>query len=824
MSGHDTTSKGNAFRDLLAQVLAAAGFSATTETRIGYKHVDVAAVWTRDEMAGEQRYAFEAKDYAGTLPLGECSAFASDFVPLLAKGEIDQAWLVSKGPISPAGRQVAETHRGLQIMTFAELQRRLLLMDGYLRDLANAHANSKLADYYVRPETPDGEDLERHIDRWVGEDGAAPLFVLGSYGKGKSTFANHLAAAMARKALADPTARAPVLVRLGEIADEQSVEGLLGKVLASQHRVSNYHFETFRALNRVGRFLLVYDGFDEMKHGLTPANFQQVLAELMKLDEGDARILVLGRDTAFHDEAEFRAIMDGVQRTAAGREVSIPRRRRYRHVEIRNWTPDEARRYVARYLPVRASEEREGPATDSSWIAQRIVELSSGRFDRLLERPVHAQMLCEIAVQPDQLRPNMSVYELFDSFVHYLLHRELEKRGRDPDFPIDVRRRFNAGLAWWLWERGGASTTTLADIPQSVCDAATRDLRHSLGREEMRRELIQGCLVEKGVNTIYFHRSLQEFLAAEHLIETDLLRRAGATDWLSEVTAAATPEVIEFVVAGAQVSRERRDRAIGWLQALGTAPGVRVQLPGFDLFLQLARELNVVVHDVFDSPWLVWLSFLQRTSARDFSHRGQNTFPVLADLAMGSRGKSKEAQAAVLYALARTLFHSSVKAPPDTTMALAAMIPVKRLKEAVDQARVKKSERQIVLQSEEFGLWALLRSWSVEEQDGVLMLKLDVARLHHDSMAVLPVGFDRDFDQSNDAVTVTVQGLYRALAGLKPAVLEHDIDAIRPFFNDPVIRRALAPIQVEHRRPVMIASPVAPPADRPKLSTRRGPG
>lgn len=178
-------------------------------------------------------------------------------------------------------------------------------------------------------------------------------------------------------------------------------------------------------------------------------------------------------------------------------------------------------------------EEQDGPATDPKWVEQRVAELVSGRFDQLLERPVHAQMLCEIAAHPDQLRTDMSVYELFDSFVHYLLLRELEKRGRDKDFPIKVRRRLNASLAWWLWERGGASTTTLNDIPQPLCDEATRDISHSLQKEEMRRELIQGCLIEKGAQTIYFHRSIQEFLAAEHLIETDLLQRGGyGANWL----------------------------------------------------------------------------------------------------------------------------------------------------------------------------------------------------------------------------------------------------------------------------------------------------
>lgn len=64
-----------------------------------------------------------------------------------------------------------------------------------------------------------------------------------------------------------------------------------------------------------------------MKHGLTPAKFQQVLTELMRLDEGDARILLVGRDTAFHDEDEFRAIVAGIQRTGAGRKIVAPGRR-----------------------------------------------------------------------------------------------------------------------------------------------------------------------------------------------------------------------------------------------------------------------------------------------------------------------------------------------------------------------------------------------------------------------------------------------------------------------------------------------------------------
>ncbi len=819
MEKKNTTAKGNAFRDALEKVLSAAGFTTRTETRVGHKNVDVAAVWTRDEMAGEQRYAFEAKDFASALPTSECSSFVSDHRPLLFDGSIDQAWLVSNGPIAPGGRDAAKSHRGIQIMTFVELQRRLLLLDSYLNDLIENHDVLRLADYYVRPVTTDGLDLERHVEEWIEGEGAAPLFVLGAYGRGKSTFATHLAAVMAKKALKDPTARAPVLVRLGEIADEQSIEGLLGKVLASRHRVSNYHFETFRALNRNGRFLIIYDGFDEMKHGLTPAKFQQVLTELMRLDEGDARILVLGRDTAFHDEDEFRAVIDGVERTGAGREIRVPGRRPYGHVAIRGFTADEARRFVSNYLPIRAQAEGDGPGTAREWIDRRVLELSTGRFDRLLERPVHAQMLCEIAMQPDQLRPDMSVYELFDSFVHLLISRELAKRGRDQSFPLEARRRFNAHLAWWLWEKGGTSTTTLADIPQSICDAATKDLRHSLSREETRRELVQGCLVEKGVNTIYFHRSLQEFLAAEHLIETDLLQATGSSNWLRDVASAVTPEVIEFVVAGAGMTKPRRERALGWIRQLGEAPGCDVPLAGFDLFIQLARELDATITNPMESPWLAWLAFFHRTQARDFSSRSSNTFPVLAEYARMARGAPREAQAAVVYLVCRVLFHRLEN--QGFAIAFAAMIPAGALREAVENAMTRRSEKQIVLHDEDFMLWTLLRAWRVETTDqGAQELVIDLERLHHDAMIELGHGLTQDSGDAASALSLPVQALYRAMAQLKPPVGERDIDGIRPYFNSVAVRRMIAPIVIEHKRATAQIPPTMRVVDRPVLGIR----
>ena len=153
-----TIKKGNAFRDVVADVLRAAGFRANTEVKINYKNVDVEAIWERDLFGDPVRYAVEAKHYEGNLPLTECSKFAADYGPLISNGDIDHAWLISNSDFTPDGRNAAQAGRNLKAYTFAELQRRLLPIERYLRDYLGVSKILWLGDGIV------GDDTDGHVD------------------------------------------------------------------------------------------------------------------------------------------------------------------------------------------------------------------------------------------------------------------------------------------------------------------------------------------------------------------------------------------------------------------------------------------------------------------------------------------------------------------------------------------------------------------------------------------------------------------------------------------------------------------------------------
>jgi predicted NACHT family NTPase len=113
-------------------------------------------------------------------------------------------------------------------------------------------------------------ELEPLIDDWIANpDVQESIAILGSYGTGKSSFARKIAWSYARKFKSGETVRMPLLIELKEFGSHQDLRSLITGYLVNRHRVKNYSYELFRALNREGRFLVIFDGFDEMKLGMT---------------------------------------------------------------------------------------------------------------------------------------------------------------------------------------------------------------------------------------------------------------------------------------------------------------------------------------------------------------------------------------------------------------------------------------------------------------------------------------------------------------------------------------------------------------------------
>jgi hypothetical protein len=514
------------FEKSVAELLSLAGFQIQQEQIVLHKKVDLLAhEWRLGKL---RRIAVECKDHSRALSQKEVSEILASYFPLQQNHLVDEILLVTAAGLAPSAfTMVAET-RELNHLTFKELQNQIMDFHSYLLALMAMFDAKGLSEYYIPSRIRDGGAvLEDEVLSWVRTDwNKEPLAILGSYGMGKTSFALRLGNVLAKMALHDSQDRIPVYIRLNEISAEQSLEGLLGKALTATHLVRGYSFHAFMKLNELGRFVIILDGFDEMKHALSWDELKFNFRQINRLVCGASKVLVLGRPTVFLSEEEQRYVLRGI-RVHFGQEIQEPDRPVYRELYLAPFNGREIEAFLHRYFDYK---KRGGDSTSvkdhypylNKSINSKITALSSGRglYD-IASRPVQLQMIAEVLPQWKGSIDDMTVAILYSRFIDRIIEREYDKLERKR-FDTALRRRFARSVAWWLWIRGhssgSASGLPAAEIPDHIL---TPFLATDMDREAVLRDLVAACFLErKAGDSLYFpHRSFQEFLVAEEMVE-----------------------------------------------------------------------------------------------------------------------------------------------------------------------------------------------------------------------------------------------------------------------------------------------------------------
>lgn len=527
------------FQHDVAHLFRISGYEVVTpDILLEFKKLDLLVAERR--LGKAHRIAVECKYWDRVLTQRDMTEIYANHLPLLPS-EVDEVLVVTKSGIADSAKAMVEKSPNLRHLTFTELHANIMDFRTYLTRLVDQYFEDGLNRYYVPPRTTENEDFSEVISSWLSQPQSQPLAILGSYGLGKTTFARHLAYCAAKDALADTGARIPIFVKLGDISNEQSLAGLLGKLFTATNYVKNYNFSTFLELNKMGRFLVIFDGFDEMKQTLSWNEFRYNLRELNQLVCPLAKVIILGRPTAFLTDVEHNYALHGI-RIAGTREVRDVEWPDYKEIRIAPFTKEQMAKFLPQYIQY-LSEKAEDKAQ-----RERLLKFLNYDVDKLLEarigdiakRPVQLKMITEILPDYHGKLGELTVHTLYDYFIDYVIERELEKL-KNLRFKSAQRRAFARDVALWLWTSREQSLSEEA-IPSSLIEpyrAPHEDL------ESVTRDLVSACLLDRrlGGRLFFPHRSFQEFLVAEALHHGI----AQKTLTLDQLTSALTPEVSEFL-------------------------------------------------------------------------------------------------------------------------------------------------------------------------------------------------------------------------------------------------------------------------------------
>ena len=248
----------------------------------------------------------------------------------------DEGWLVTARRISRAARDEVEKdeNEGLGCYTLDELLDQDADFSGYLAWLEAEIQKRGIDQKYVPlaclkeeidPDTQQRIGMSRYDDRdgwidgyidiWLDDPAKEHISVLGEFGTGKTWFALHYAwkalqryREAQRRGLERP--RLPLVIPLRDYAKAVSVESLFSEFFFRKHEIPIPGYSAFEQLNRMGKLLLIFDGFDEMAARVDRQEMINNFWELAKVVVPGAKVILTCRTEHFPDAKEGRALLN----------------------------------------------------------------------------------------------------------------------------------------------------------------------------------------------------------------------------------------------------------------------------------------------------------------------------------------------------------------------------------------------------------------------------------------------------------------------------------------------------------------------------------
>jgi Restriction endonuclease len=221
----------------------------------------------------------ECKDWKGGLNRQAVQQIYLDHKPLLDERDIDEIWIVTPHPVSPTVQEYADSFRGLEILHINEFEQDVIDFSLYTEYLSNRFSHDRLSQYYI-PSRLENSAVTLHdrVAAWIESASNQPIAVWAGYGMGKASYAIFLASTLAAQFNANRSKRIPILIPLGDFYTAPRIDGLFANVLTNEYGVHGYNFNTFWNLHEAGRFIIILDGFDEMKvtGKSTPPRFRAI--------------------------------------------------------------------------------------------------------------------------------------------------------------------------------------------------------------------------------------------------------------------------------------------------------------------------------------------------------------------------------------------------------------------------------------------------------------------------------------------------------------------------------------------------------------------
>ena len=342
--------------------------------------------------------------------------------------------------------------------------------------------------------------------KWLTDEQSNFLVVLGDLGTGKSTLAQYLFYDMLKMFNDDPIRYpAPILIPLREVRKEISLEGVMISHFA-RHGLS-CDFNRFMHLLRLGKLIIIFDGFDEMADRVDWIVTQNNFSELIRAVEDKGKVFLTCRTHYFKDRSEQSRLMVGKSPSMSSNETDL-----YRNLKqfpgadlvyLQEFDTHQIKSYLKKVRP----DEYE-----ADW--KKIQQIHN--LEELAHRPLLLDMIVNSLPQLEK-HEEVNAANLYTIFTNLWIQREREK-GSERVLDSKLKQAIVLQLSWWMWHE------EIEEIHYTKLVSFLRQFERGKGwsKEDMDiifREMMRASFLKRDNdgNFSFMHRSFMEFFLAKRI-------------------------------------------------------------------------------------------------------------------------------------------------------------------------------------------------------------------------------------------------------------------------------------------------------------------
>jgi NACHT domain len=432
---------------------------------------------------------------------------------------VDEGWLVTNRWVSQSVRQalIHTGDEGLTCLTFDELIDQDANFTPYLEWLEREISKREIDRYYVDLGCTKGEfdadtrtlrgtskysvadgGIDRYIDRWLENPVTEHVSILGEFGTGKTWFALHYAgkclqAYREAKSKGMPRPRLPLVIPLRDYAKALNVENVLAGFFYTQHNI-RLNSDVFDRLNRMGKLLLIFDGFDEMADKIDTQKMTDNFWELAKVVTTNAKVILTCRTEHFPTAQDGRENFGGERIPSNANKIAVAPK--FETLELMKFDDEQIRAVLSR-------------RTNSATV--ELVMANSQLLD-LLRRAVMAEFVLEALPEIEAGKP-IDLARVYLYAVRHKMERDITT-GRTFTSLAD-KLYFLCELAWEMLSEDKMSLN-YREFPDRLRVLFKNEVKEQKHLDHWHYDMMGQTMLIRNDDGDYSpaHRSLLEFFVA----------------------------------------------------------------------------------------------------------------------------------------------------------------------------------------------------------------------------------------------------------------------------------------------------------------------